>query len=191
MAEAGSGFLIISEDAPRTAVDGPSEAFTRVLNPTPAHPLKVLKDGQRANVLRYAQLKADGHKKSEIASRMGISVESLDNQVRRAVKEGWLVIEDPHERFQTEIVPEVVENIKFFIKKKDLKMTIEAAKGAGIFKSHAALKVEGEAPQTILALKIEMPPSMAANPPKITGIVGKPRKLIEGEIIEDEEEESA
>ncbi len=56
-------------------------------------------------------------------------------------------------------------------------MTIEAAKGSGIFKSHQAIKVENENPTAILALKIETtPPPGVSEVPIITGaVVGRPR----------------
>lgn len=146
--------------------------------------IRVHTGSTRDKMVTYAKLQAEGYSKKDIADRMGIAVRTLTTYIRQASKEGWLKIEDPVERFHTEIVPNVVDNIAHFIKIKDKQMTIEAAKGAGIFKSHQAMKVETDAPQTILALKIEMPPG-ATELPKITGIVGKPRAL-EGFVVEDD-----
>lgn len=123
-----------------------------------ADPLVVNKDGAKDKVVTYVRLKAEGWSKKEIAERMGIKPETLNVYLRKATQEGWLRIEDPLERFQTQLVPRIVDNIEFFLKAKDRTMTIEAAKGAGIFKSHQALKVESDGPQTVLALKIETAP---------------------------------
>ena len=100
--------------------------------------------------------------------------------VYKASKEGWLKFTDPTERFQNQIVPKVVDNIEHWIDKKDKTMTIEAAKGSGIFKNYQAIRVEGQAPTTVLALKIE---PVAAGQTKVTSghVVGVP-KMIEGEV---------
>lgn len=146
--------------------------------------IKVHTGSIRDKMVTYAKLQGEGYSKKDIAERMGIEVKTLTTYIRQASNEGWLKIEDPIERFQLEIVPSVVDNIAHFIKLKDKQMTIEAAKGAGIFKSHQAMRVETDQPQTILALKIEMPPG-AVEMPKISGIVGKPRAL-EGFVISEE-----
>ena len=140
----------------------------------------VLQDDRsfRARVLQIAALRARGLNLKQIAEELGLSHQTVKDISYKASKVGLLKYEDPYERFEQSIVPKVVDNIEYWIEQKDKKMTIEAAKGAGIFKAHQALKVESEAPQTILALKIEMPPGAEA-PKIVTGrVVGKGRRAL-------------
>ena len=132
----------------------------------------------RARVVQWIALRAKGLTNKEIATALGIAPRSLNNAIYRANKAGWLKYNNPTERFENEIIPKVVDNIDHWINLKDKTMTIEAAKGAGIFKSHQAVKVEGDAPQTVLALKIE---TMEGGEAKIlTGhVVGRAREIEE------------
>ncbi len=92
----------------------------------------------------------------EIAEHLGISLATLRTYVTRAAKEGWLQVDDPEARLQFRIAPKVVENIEHFIDQRDKGVTIAAAKGLGLFKSYQAVTVEGEAPGTLLALRIDV-----------------------------------
>ena len=141
-------------------------------------------DSARSRILQYITLRAEGLKGQEIADRIGIKYATLRTMVYKASKEGWLKFTDPTERFQNQIVPKVVDNIEHWIDKKDKTMTIEAAKGSGIFKNYQAIRVEGQAPTTVLALKIE---PVAAGQTKVTSghVVGVP-KMIEGEVRDGE-----
>lgn len=131
----------------------------------------------RARVAQIVKYRIQGLTNKEIAEKLDLAHGFVRNLISKAAKEGWLKFEDPIDRFENEIVPKVVDNIDYWIEKKDKRMTIEAAKGAGIFKSHQALRIDGAAPQTVLALKIEMP-SNGEEAKAVTGhIVGKPRQL--------------
>ena len=96
---------------------------------------------------------------TEIAEKIGISRNHLSTLVNRAVREGWLVFSGPADRLEHEIVPQAMDNVAHFIKKQDKAMTIEVMKGAGIFKTHQAIRTETTQPQTVLALKIDMTPA--------------------------------
>lgn len=137
----------------------------------------------RARIAQYVAYRAAGVKTNkEIAEKLGITAHTLNTLICRASKEGWLKFDAPQEKFEHEIVPKVVENIAYYIDKKDKTMTIEAAKGAGIFRTHQVVRSESESPQTILAIKIEMPEEPAGK--AITGnVIGRPR-VIEGEVEE-------
>lgn len=144
------------------------------------HPLTLaaLNHSFKARIAQIVLLRGKGLRNKEIAEKLGLTPHSVRTLIWRAGKEGWLKFDDPLERFHNEIVPKVVDNIDYWIDKKDKRMTIEAAKGAGIFQTHQVVKNEGEAPQTILALKIETAPSDA--PKVVTGhVVGSPRRLKE------------
>lgn len=133
--------------------------------------------GPRAHVANWAMMRSQGLCTREIAEKIGITHTYLKSLLWRATKEGWLKFTDPEARLEHEIKPIIIDNIKHFLLAKDRTMTIESAKGVGFFKSHQAVKVEGNAPQTILALKIEALPS----PAQIVegNIVGQPRELKE------------
>jgi transposase len=160
-----------------TVADAPNEVYDADFPVLYALPSP---NSARARILQYITLRAEGLAGKEIAERIGIKYATLRTMVYRASQEGWLKFTDPTERFQNQIVPKVVDNIEHWIDKKDKTMTIEAAKGAGIFKNYQAIKVEGQAPMTVLALKIE--PAPGGNAKVLTGhVVGVP-KAIEGEV---------
>ena len=113
-----------------------------------------------------------------------MTYKTIRGHLSKAASEGWLKFQNPFDRFEHEIVPKVVDNIAYFIKKKDRTMTIEAAKGAGVFKTYGSLKTESDSPNTVLALKIETVGPSGINPPTIQGhVIGKPRQLPKPEPV--------
>lgn len=135
----------------------------------------------RARLAQIAAFKAMGLNLVEVAERLDLSHSTVRNIVHKGNKLGLIQYDDPFERFENQIIPKVVDNIEYWIDQKDKKMTIEAAKGAGVFKAHQAIKVEGQAPQTVLALKIEMPEASGHEAKTIVGhVVGKPRRIAAG-----------
>lgn len=129
--------------------------------------------------------RAQGLNNIAIAEKLGISARTLNTLIWQASKEGWLKFTDPMERFQNEIIPKVVDNIDYFIDKKDKTMTIEAAKGGGVFKNYQAIRVEGTAPQSVLAIKIETATPLKAKEISVGHIVGKAKEITEGEVIDE------
>lgn len=146
----------------------------------PGQPPVFMEDNSfKARLAQIAAFKAMGLNLQETADQLGLAYSTVKNIVTKANKQGLIQYDDPFERFENAIIPKVVDNIEYWIDQKDKKMTIEAAKGAGIFKAHQAIKVEGQAPQTILALKIEMPEAYGFESKVVEGhIVGKPRRLV-------------
>ncbi len=106
---------------------------------------------------------------TEIARRLGISRFSLANHIDRAVKEGWLKFDQPLERLEHELMPKVVDNLNYFLDKKDKTVTLETAKGT-LYKDYQASKGINDSPTTVLALKIE-----TVEPENV--------KIIEGHIV--------
>lgn len=108
------------------------------------------------------------------AKQIGISRRWLQMLIQRAATEGWLRFEDSLSRLEYVVVPKVVDNLEKFLAEGDKTITIETAKGT-IFRQYQEVKGVNDAPQTILALKIEP----AGGEVKIvTGqIVGAPRQL--------------
>lgn len=114
----------------------------------------------------------------EIAERLGISPNYLSVLIHQARKDGWLKFNDPLEKLEYEIIPKAVENLGFFLDARDKQVTIEVAKGT-LFKQFQDSKGISDAPQTVLALKIEAP-DQSQGTKIITGqIVGVPRQLEE------------
>jgi transposase len=138
-------------------------------------PVLVEDRSTRARVLQVIALKQKGLNLQQCAEKLGISYSYVRTLMWKAGKDGWLKFTDPMERFEHELMPKVVDNIEYWLDQKDKKMTIEAAKGGGIFRSHQTIKVEGQAPSQVLALKIEMPEGGVA--PTAGKIIGTPRRL--------------
>lgn len=132
----------------------------------------------KARLAQIAAFKAMGLNLSEIADKLDLSYSTVKNIISKGNKLNLIQYDDPFERFENMLIPKVVDNIEYWLNEKDKKMTIEAAKGAGIFKAHQAIKVEGQAPQTVLALKIEMPEASGLESKAIVGhVVGRPRRI--------------
>jgi transposase-like protein len=119
----------------------------------------------------------------EVAKRLGLSAAYLQNTIRQAAKEGWLVFEDPISQLEFEITPKVIRNLHKFLDEGDRQVTIETAKGT-LFKQYQEAKGVDDAPKTILALRIEQPDTN--HPIKVVSgtIVGKPRQLAEVSSID-------
>jgi DNA-binding Lrp family transcriptional regulator len=117
----------------------------------------------------------------EIARRMGISRRTLQAALTKATREGWLVFTDPVSRIEHEIVPRVLDNMVLFLDQKDKTATIEAYKST-VARQYLEAKGVSEAPQTVLALKIEtMDPGQVK---VVTGhVVGKAKEL---KVLNDE-----
>lgn len=112
----------------------------------------------------------------EIAERLGISAGHLRTLIYEARKAGWLKFTDPLDHVEYGIIPKTVANLERFLDAQDKQVTIEVAKGT-IFKQYQESKGISDAPQTVLALKIE---TGAPDPsiPIVEGrIVGKPRQI--------------
>ena len=114
-------------------------------------------------------------KDSEVAERMGLAPVTLKKYIYKARAQGLLRFDDPLEKLEFEIVPKAVDNLNTLMDAKDKIATLEVAKGI-IFKQYLESKGISDAPQTVLALKIEMP---EGGEEKIVAgtIVGRPRRL--------------
>ena len=128
----------------------------------------------------YMRSAEPGITNAEIARRLGIAPTSLNSILYRARKEGWLQIEDPLTRVELELVPKVVENLNYYLDRKDPRVTMDAAKGLLYPLWKQSQGVEDNKVQ-VLGIKIEMPPD---GPSYARGIItGKPR--MPGEVREE------
>lgn len=142
-----------------------------------------------ARILQIVALRAQGLTHKQIGEKLGLTQSTVATFISKANKRKLIEYDRPHEYFENVLTHKVVENIEYFLNEKSEKMTIEAAKGAGIFKSHQALKLEGEIQQNIIALKIEMPPMPPGEYPQLAvgTVVGKPRRFLEGQVVGDDD----
>lgn len=112
----------------------------------------------------------------DAAAEMGIDPHTLRQDIKIGDKLGWLKFEDMMLRLEHGIIPKVIDNLDYFIDQRDRLVTLEVAKGI-LYKSYLESKGITEAPQTVLALKIEMPE--VGHERIVTGhIIGTP-KLVE------------
>lgn len=150
----------------------------------------------RHRVKMWLQWKAlePGITQAEAAKRLGIAPQTLTNTIYKASKRGWLQFENPLEDLEYRLLPKVTNVLSNALDNGDTDVAIKTAQ-ATIFKQYLDNKGVRDTPNTILALKIEMPPGYeSANPPSIKGvIVGTPRtidaasaKTAEFEVITNE-----
>ncbi len=151
---------------------------TAVVVPPGQPPIFIEEKSLAARAAQIAAFKAMGLGLQEIADKLDLAYSTVRNILAKANKQGLIHYDDPYERFENMLVPKIVDNVEYWLDQKDKKMTIEAAKGAGLFKAHQAIKMEGQAPQTVLALKIEMPEASGLESKAIVGhVIGKPRRI--------------
>ena len=173
----GDGLAVqtpVREMTPREALNADLPPLTTVPSPN-----------GRTRIAEWVQIRAMEPNISTVdaAKRMGISANYLKALITRATKEGWLVFEDPLFRVEHELIPKTVDNLSAFLDAKDKQVTIEMAKGT-IFKQFQQAQGITDAPQTILALKIEMPTSNGF--PVATGLImgtPKPLEIIDGDAV--------
>ena len=113
----------------------------------------------------------------EAARQMGISKQYLYLVINQATREGWLRFEDPLARIEHQIIPKALDNINNLLDEGDKLTSLEVAKGT-IWKTYQEAKGVGQGSMTVLALKIELPPSNGEETKIIEGqIIGKPKIL--------------
>lgn len=124
--------------------------------------------------------KEPGITNAEIARRLGIQPGTMNTILTRARKEGWLVIEDPLDRLQFDVIPQAVENLDHFLKAKDRTATIETLKGV-VFPAYRESRGIIDNKVTVLGLQIQLPEHTDGVPSK-GRVVGQP-KIIEGTVV--------
>ena len=173
--------------------DAKAESKALAAPPIAGNPTYVVsRRAARDRIAEWVVLRAQGMRNVEIAAKMGIQASSLSTLINRAVKQGWLQFESPADRLEHELAPMVVDNVRDFLIAKDKQVTLEAAKGLGLFKTHSALKVEGDQASTVFAIKIDMiEPTVAraggviVGTPKLPGTLPVP---LLGSVIKSEGE---
>lgn len=140
-------------------------------------------------------LRAQGVKAKEISETLGYSEDTLRQYVSRANKKGWINIssfQDVDDQLEYVLKHKVVKNINEFLNREDKDVTLEAAKGLGLFKTHQVVK--GETASLVgvaLSVNVTMPPEARANS-KVSirpGTIGGSNAVdvpIDAEIVSEE-----
>lgn len=138
-------------------------------------------------------LRAQGVKMKEIAEQLGHSEDVLRQYLSRAYKRGWIAtreMDSPDDALDL-LKNKVVRNVEEFLDKGDKEMTVEAAKGLGMFKTHQVVKGENVS-QIGMALRVqvEMPPMPTGQAPVSIrpGTIGGTRGMdipVDAEIVEE------
>lgn len=145
-------------------------------------------------VLAVIAMRAQGVKMKEIGEALGHSEDVLRQYLSRAYKRGWIntrEMDAPDDALDL-LKSKVVRNVEEFLDQRDKDVTVETAKGVGLFKTHQVMK--GETTQQVgfaLRVQVEMPPMPAGQTPVTIrpGTIGGARGLdipIEAEVIEEE-----
>lgn len=153
----------------------------------------------RRRVARILFYKLQGKSTDWIAKKLNTTPGTIRHYLYLAGKNGWLRPEtdglelvEPGETLAFSTAHKVVRNIETALDGHDLseqqqQMTIEVAKGIGLFKSHQVVKGEQQQTMVVVGLKLEQPPiqqGIDALPPASAG--GAPIYL-EGEVADGEQ----
>lgn len=152
--------------------------------------LKQPKDSRvKRTVFAALAMKAQGKTNSEIADACGITKNTLKTYMYRAHVRGWLTVaslEDPDDALEIVLKTKTVRNVDEFLDARNREVTIEAAKGLGLFKTHQIVKNDNVAPIAFaLSVNVEMPPpGIAPQTARIGSVGGQP--YFDAEIVEGE-----
>jgi hypothetical protein len=183
------------EESPTTPRNGQALVKRRPARVKPPKDSKVYKI-----VLAVVALRAQGVKAKEISETLNYSEDTIRQYVSRAYKKGWINISsfsDVDDQLEYVLKHQVVENVhtvlgertdEGFVTSGAREMTIEAAKGLGLFKAHQVVK--GDVTNVGVALRVQV--EMPANSPVVIrpGTVGGMQSSdvpIDAEIVKQEE----
>lgn len=151
----------------------------------------------RKRVAKILMYKLQGYKGPAIAKKLGMSEDNVRHYMYIAGKNGWLnasgtALTDPAEELAFNASHKAVRNINLALDGVALppgmqEMTLETAKGLGLFKNHSAIKSEGAAPSNMLIVQFEMPRGEHPDPPKeALPMGGTGMNYLEGAVIDEE-----
>lgn len=149
--------------------------------------LKQPKDSKvRRTVYAAIALKSQGMKNDAVAEQLGITKNTLKTYMHRAHTRGWLTIasfDDPDDKLEIVLKSQTVENLNAFLVAKDKEVTLETAKGLGLFKTHQTIKTDQAPPIGIaLSVQVELPVTGIAPIARVGSIGGQP--YFDAEVIE-------
>lgn len=117
-------------------------------------------------------MRAQGMAAKAIAEQLGYSEDTLRQYVSRANRKGWIDIsafDNVDDQLEHVIKAKVVKNVNAFLDREDKDVTLEAAKGLGMFKTHQVVKGDQVAQVGFaLRVQVEMPPNPSGNKPVVS-----------------------
>lgn len=148
----------------------------------------------RKKVAKILVLKMVGHRTAEIARRLKTTPDTVRHYLYIAGKNGWLAPDglemvDPAEQLLYSSEHKVVRNINLALDGQPLlpqqfEMTLETAKGTGLFKQHSAAKIEGQVSIPSLEVHIQIPHGAASLALPDAGSLGGAPAYVDGQVIE-------
>lgn len=166
--------------------DGPAATPLRV---EPPENSKIYK-----TCIAVIAMRAQAVPAKQIAETLGYSEETIRTYLKRAHRRGWLNInslDDVEDKIDIVLKDKVVRNVNEFLDDRDKDVTVEAAKGFGIFKAHQVVKGDVQVGLGMsLRVQVEMPPANASPIIIRPGTAGGARGSeipIDAEIIENQE----
>jgi predicted transcriptional regulator len=130
--------------------------------------------GVKARVSQCLAMRALGMTDKEIADHMQISINSLHQYMWVAGKRGYLSQTHPDTRMKYEVPDKIVRNVVEMLDHPNIdvrkEMTLEAAKGTGLFRQHQAIKQEGVAAMSAIQVQVIMP--QGVEQPVVDGSIG-------------------
>jgi hypothetical protein len=118
--------------------------------------------------IAYIALKAQGLQLTAISEQLGVPKTTIQTYVKRAHRFGWLRPKDldVEDQFEISIPEKVARNVNEFLDERDKDITVEAAKGIGLFKNHQAVKVDGQVGVGFaLKVQVELPAGIESRSP--------------------------
>lgn len=203
--------------APEGFIQGPAAPETSTLpaslplpdSPRPSPPTDVAEKAPRwhrpeqgktrRRVARILFYKLQGKGTDWIAKKLNTTPGTIRHYLYLAGKNGWLRADtdglelmEPGEALAFNTAHKVVKNIDAALDGHDLseqqqQMTIEVAKGIGLFKSHQVVKGEQQQTMVVVGLKLEQPPIQAGIDALPPASVGGAPIYIEGEVSSGEQ----
>jgi len=187
----GSADVSPSPATPAITVLAPTGTGPSSVPTIRARHLKPPKDSRVYKVaMAYLALKAQGLKLQAISDTINVPKDTIQTYMKRAHAKGWLnpTKLDVEDQIELTIPERVVRNVNEFLDSRDKDVTIEAAKGVGIFKNHAAVKVDGQVGVGFaLRVQVDLPQGIAALSPiqiRPGSVGGTP--AIEAEIVDND-----
>jgi hypothetical protein len=108
--------------------------------------------------------RAQGLTTKQVGELLGLTEETLYTYMKRAVRRGWINIgsfDSPEDRTEFILKDKTVRNLNEFLDARNDEVTVETAKGLGIFKQHQVVKGETNSMVGVaLRVQVELPPSV-------------------------------
>lgn len=145
----------------------------------------------RETAIKIVAMRAGGFKPSEIAAALNIKESNIRPYVWRASKNGWLQFDNPEDSLEFQLLPKAIRNINDALDDPTRHMTSGQTVGTQV-----ALKIaegtlfkkfdqgSGLPPQTIVAVKIEMPDGPRPQVRAGNDVGGVPAHVIDAEMAD-------